>query len=138
MAEKKISAKNSSNLGAGIAMGVGLVAAAAGGYFLYGPQGKANRKKVKAWGIKARGEVLHELEKMKDVSADKYNETVEKVMAKYGKVKGVSVEEVVELGGELKRYWKKISADLKKQTGAVKKKSNTVRKLVAKKIAPKN
>ncbi|MDQ5958042.1 MAG: hypothetical protein QG665_388 [Patescibacteria group bacterium] len=139
MAEKKNAGKkdSSSGLGAGLAVGVGLMAAAAGGYFLYGPQGKSNRKKVKAWGVKARGEVLHELEKMKDISAEKYTEAIEKVMAKYGKVKGVSTEEIVELSGELKRYWKKISADLKKQTGVAKKKTNNIRKIVAKKIAPK-
>ncbi len=118
---KKTAGQNDSVLGASLAVGVGLVAAAAGGYFLYGPNGKSNRKKIRSWAIKARGEVLHELEKMKDVTADKYTETVEKVMAKYGKIKGVSAEEVMELGTELKKYWKKISADLKKTTGTKKK-----------------
>ena len=118
-------------LAAGLAVGAGLIAAAAGGYFLYGPNGKSNRKKVRAWGIKARGEVLHELERMKEVTADGYVQAVDKVLAKYEKMKDISGPEIMELKGELKRYWKKIMSDMKGKTKKAKR--PTAKKKTAKK-----
>ncbi|MEK7136278.1 MAG: hypothetical protein AAB821_01675 [Patescibacteria group bacterium] len=118
-------------LATGLAVGAGLIAAA-GGYFLYGPNGKSNRKKVRAWGIKARGEVLHEIERMKDVTADGYVQAVDKVMAKYEKMKDISGPEIDELKGELKRYWKRIVADVKSKTGQTKK-TGAKKKIVTKK-----
>ena len=72
----------------------GLAAAGvAAGYFLYGPEGKKNRKKVKAWAVKAKGEVLEEIEKMKEVSEEGYTAAVDKVANKYGKLKKVGETE---------------------------------------------
>jgi flagellar basal body-associated protein FliL len=63
MAQKKVMKKMSTNTKVGI--GLGLTAAAvtaAGAYFLYGSkQAPQNRKKVKGWVLKAKGEVLEAL-----------------------------------------------------------------------------
>lgn len=112
--------KDDSSFGAGIAVGAGIIAAIAGGYFLYGPDGKTNRKKVRAWAIKARGEVLSEIEKMKEVTAEKYDMAVEKVLTKYSKVKDITGPEIDDLKSELKRYWKKIQTDMKQKLGSAK------------------
>ncbi len=85
-----------------------LIGAAAAGYYLYGPKGAANRKKVKAWTLKAKGEVLERFEKVKEVSDDSYAETVDKVTTKYGKMKSVGEVEAAKLNRELKRHWKAI------------------------------
>jgi len=82
-----------------------LVGAAAAGYYLYGPKGAANRQKVKAWSLKAKAEVLEKLEKAKDVSDKSYAETVDKVTAKYAKLKTVGDAEASKLNRELKRHW---------------------------------
>ena len=51
---------NSKNVSVGKAVGfaAGLAALAAGSYFIFGPQGAKNRKVIKGWTLKAKGEVL--------------------------------------------------------------------------------
>lgn len=107
MAEKK-----SSNFGTGVAAGAGLIAAIATGYFLYGPKGSQNRKKIRAWTIKAKGEVLSEFEKMKDVSEASYLAAIDKVVTRYAKLKDIDAEEVQSFSDELKRHWKSILKEM--------------------------
>jgi hypothetical protein len=58
---ESMSGARKAEIGAGIAAGV--AAAALGAYFLYGSKdAKKNRAKVKGWMLKARGEVLEQLE----------------------------------------------------------------------------
>ena len=45
-----------------VGAGVGLAAVAAGAHFLYGKDGATNRKKVRGWALKAKGEMLEKLE----------------------------------------------------------------------------
>jgi len=85
-----------------------LVGAVAAGFFLYGPKGKENRVKVKAWTLKAKGEVLEQFEKRKEVSEEEYQKIVDKVTAKYGKLKTVGDAEAQKLNRELKRHWRAI------------------------------
>ncbi len=101
------------DFGKGLAASVGIIGAIATGYFLYGPKGAQHRKKVRAWTIKAKGEVLSELEKMKDVTEDSYAQTIEKITARYAKVKDIQPDEILAFGNELKRHWKSIQKQLK-------------------------
>jgi pyruvate-formate lyase-activating enzyme len=120
------------DFGTGIAAGIGIIGAIATGYFLYGPQGAQHRKKVRAWTIKAKGEVLSELEKMKDVTEESYEKAIEKTAARYAKVKDIQPEEVLAFVGELKRHWKSIQKQLK--PAPVKKAAKkTVKKAASKK-----
>lgn len=107
--------KGQSNLGTGVALGAGLIATLVGGYFLYGPNGNKNRKQIKAWSLKAKGEVLSEIEKMKEVTSEKYDSAVEKVMSKYAKLKDIDASEIEGLKKDLKKYWKNVQSDLKKK-----------------------
>ncbi len=102
-----------SMFGAGLIAGAGIIASIAGGYLLYGPEGKNNRKQVKSWMIKARGDMLSEIEKMKDVSKDKYEEAVVKITSKYAKLKDVGEQDIDMLKKDLMKYWKHIQADAK-------------------------
>jgi len=102
--KKKTSKKKSSGLGFAAA----LIGAAAAGYFLYGPKGTENRAKVKAWTLRAKADVLERFEKAKEVSEESYAETVDKVTAKYAKMKNVGKEEADKLNKELKLHWKAI------------------------------
>ena len=48
------------------AAGLAALAAAAGAYYFYGsPQAAKNRKTMKSWAVKAKGEVMEHLEEMK-------------------------------------------------------------------------
>ncbi len=105
--------KNSSKRGVGIGMAVtaAAAAAAAGAYFLYGSKSATkNRKKVKGWMLKAKGEVLERIEGMKEhLSQGDYEKVIEGVMERYRKMSSTSGEEVNKLARELKSHWKKIS-----------------------------
>jgi hypothetical protein len=46
-----------STLGKAVAVGAGVAALAAAGYFFFGPAGEKNRKKMKGWVIKMKGEI---------------------------------------------------------------------------------
>lgn len=123
-------------IGAAVGIGVGL-AALAGAYFLYGKDGAKNRKKIKSWTLKAKGDVLARLEKMKDVSEEKYQAVVGEVMKKYEKMKDVDVSELEMLGKDMMGHWKNIKKELDASAKTVKKTPKATKKVVtaAKKAA---
>ncbi len=110
MATKKIATKK-----AGItnkqAIGLGLgitaaVAAAAGGFFLYGSKNAAsNRKAVKSWALKAKAEVLEGIEKAKDMSQEEYEQLINTVAATYLTAKSASKNELSDFKKEMKEHW---------------------------------
>jgi flagellar basal body-associated protein FliL len=104
-----------------VEVGIGLAlaaAAAAGAYFLYGSKdAKKNRKAVKGWVIKAKGEVVEKIEQVKgELTEENYHKIVDGVVAKYSKLKTTTTEEVEGLLKDLKNHWKNI----KKHAVAVK------------------
>lgn len=108
---KKSSGMKKAVVGAGI---LGLAAAGiAGAYFLYGKDGAKNRKKIKSWGLKAKGEVLEKLEKAKGLTEANYHDIIDIVSTKYGKVKGVAPEEIQAFAKDLKKHWKNIKKGVK-------------------------
>lgn len=102
----------SKKVGWGIAAIGTIAAASAAGYFLYGPKGKENRRKLKGWALKARGEVLLRLEKMKEVTQEGYERAIDQVLRKYENLKDIDVKDVQKLSAELKRHWKNILKDV--------------------------
>jgi adenylosuccinate synthase len=95
---------------AGIA---GLAAAAiAGGYFFYGKDGAKHRKTIKAWSIKAKGEVLEKLEKAKELSEEAFHQAVDAAAVKYSKTKNVAPEEIADFAKNLKKHWKDIKREI--------------------------
>ncbi len=105
-------------VGAGI---LGLAAAGiAGAYFLYGKDGAKNRKKIKAWGLKAKAEVLEKLEKAKDLTEGNYHEIIDAVSAKYSKAKDITPEDIAGFAKDLKKHWKDIKKDLAPKVAAKK------------------
>ena len=101
-----------------VAIGTGVVAAAAaaaaGMYFLYGSKNAAkNRRLVKAWSLKARGEILERLENLSEINEKVYRQVVEEVSARYQKLKHLSSKEVTEFGAELRKHWKDIAKEVR-------------------------
>lgn len=91
----------------GIGIGLGAVAAAAGAYFLYGAKGAAkNRKKVKGWALKVKGEALEEIEKLGDLNEGAYHAAIDKVSGQYQSLPHVDKKELEVLTKELKSHWK--------------------------------
>lgn len=101
-------AKKEDTKSSGLGLAATLIGAAAAGFYLYGPKGAENRKKIRGWTLRAKGEVLEKIEKAKEVSDDSYVEIVDKVTAKYAKLKDVGEDEAAKLNKELKRHWKSI------------------------------
>ncbi len=126
-----------------VGVGVGLTAAAvaaAGAYFLYGSkEAEKNRKKVKSWALKAKGDVLEALEKAEHITKDEYDALVEVVGGTYGKVKSATSGEIKDFKKEMHDHWKHIeqSGAVQKAVSAVSKVVKSTPKKVAKKAAPK-
>lgn len=98
--------KKESTVGLGIAA---LAAAAAGAYFLYGKTAPKQKKKIRGWMLRMKGEVMEGLEGLRDVSEESYDKVVEKVSKKYEQAKNIDKSEVDAITKELKGYWKNIS-----------------------------
>lgn len=102
--------------GAGLPLAAGLIAGIAGTYFLYGKNATANRKKIKGWMIKAKGEAIEKMEKMKEMDETSYHALIDGIAEKYGKVKGIEQTEIEELVKDMKKHWKSIMKDTAPKT----------------------
>jgi hypothetical protein len=123
MAKKKITKKASEHK---FGIGIGLTAAAvaaAGAYFLYGSEDASkNRKKVKSWMLKAKAEVLEQLEEAKEMTQDEYMTLINSVAGAYSTVKTASKADIAAFKKEMKEHWEEIEKTAtKKATKAAKK-----------------
>lgn len=132
MNKKKVAVSNTNKKAVGI--GIGLTAAAAalaGAYFLYGSKNAAkNRKAVKGWMLKAKGEVLSSLEKAQNMTKEEYEQLVAKVGAGYVAAKEMTQGDLAAFTKEMQTHWKDLT-----KVAAPKKK--TAKKAAAKKVAKK-
>lgn len=122
------------NVGVIVGIAAGVAAVSAAGYFLFGPAGKHNRKVIKGWTVKMKGEVLEKIEKLKDITPEMYDAIIDDVASKYAKVKHINQEEVKMMTADLKKYWKVISRDIKAKQGGAKKKVTQAKKVVKKAV----
>lgn len=145
MATKKNNKKNSSLTDAQkVGIGIGLTTAAvaaAGAYFLYGsPNANKNRKKVKGWMLKAKGEVLEALEKAEHMTEKEFDALIASVSKAYGKLSHVSKSDVMAFKKEMASHWKQLSKQLdskKKAKKTAKKPAKKTSKKTAKRVAKK-
>lgn len=126
----------------GVAITGVAAAAAAAAYYFYGPKGKQYRVKIRGWALKAKGELLENVEKIKSVDKKAYNALVDKITVKYKKLKGVSSQDVAKLSKELKAQWVHIERNFVHKAVAgkkiIKKAVHKVAKKVARKTAKKS
>lgn len=117
--------KKSSHVGA-IATGIaGLTAAAVGAYYLYGSDdAKKHRAKVKSWMLKAKGEVIEELEKVADVTEAGYLSAVDMVARKYNDLKQIDPVELEAFIVDMKDHWDGIKTTVGKAGKTVKPKKS--------------
>jgi hypothetical protein len=124
MANKNAKSEKS---GSGTSMAIigGLVAAAAGAYFIHGNKAAQKKiKQVKGWALKAKGEVLERIEKIKEVDENLYHQAIDTVMKKYEGVKSIDTTELAAVSKDLKSHWKNIKRELSAGKKAVKKTVN--------------
>lgn len=101
-------------MGLGAGMAAVVVGAALGSYLLTGKRATKTKKVLKGWMLKAKGELLEQLEKAGDVGENMYYDAVDQVAAKYSKMSGVAQEEVDDMATELKKQWKLVNKGLGK------------------------
>jgi phage-related protein len=139
MAQKKV--KSTLTDAQKVGIGFGLTAAAvtaAGAYFLYGSkQSSQNRKKVKGWVLKAKGDVLEALENAKAITEDEYKALVETASGAYGTVKNATAGEIKDFKKEMSDHWQKLQASkaMKKVLGGTS--APVVKKAVKKAVVKK-
>ncbi len=104
--------------GAAVGLGAGLAAAAVGAalgsYLLTGKRATQTKKVLKSWMLKAKGELLEQLEQASSVGEDMYDKAVDQIAAKYSKMAGVTQSEVDDMAKELKKQWKLVAKGLDK------------------------
>lgn len=109
------------NIGKAVAVGAGIAALSAAAYVLFGPEGKKNRKAIRGWAIKMKGEVIEKLENAKEITEPIYHDIVNKVSEKYAKVKSVNPEELAKAVEDLRKQWKNMVRDAKPKKKVAKK-----------------
>lgn len=110
--EKKTAGKKGLSAKQAIGIGVGVAALSAAAYVLFGPEGKKNRKAIRGWAIKMKGEIIEKFEEAKELTEPVYNDIVNKVQAKYAKLKNVDQEELARVAGEIKKHWKALKREV--------------------------
>lgn len=96
----------------------GAAAAVAAGIFLYGKNAVSNRKVVRGWAIKMKGEVLDEIERMGKINNKDYQALIDKIVRKYAGLAHVGKKDLTRTAKELKSQWKHISARLARKPGS--------------------
>lgn len=109
------------SIGKAVAVGAGIAALSAAAYVLFGPEGKKNRKAIRGWAIKMKGEVIEKLETAKEITEPVYNDIVNKVSEKYAKLKNVDAEELTKAVEDLRKQWKNMVRDAKPKKKVAKK-----------------
>jgi len=108
--------KTGAAMGIGAGLAAAAIGAALGSYLLTGDRAAKTKKVLKGWMLKAKGELLEQLENAGEVGEDMYNQAVDQIAAKYSKMAGVAQDEVDEMAKELKKQWKAVHKELVKMT----------------------
>ena len=112
MTNKKTDKKG---LSGGEIAGIGATVAAIGAaaYVLFGPDAKKNKKVIKGWAVKMKGEIIEKLEEAKEISEPTYHKIIDTVSAKYAKVKKIDPHELELAVSDIKKHWKAMIKDSK-------------------------
>jgi hypothetical protein len=120
--EKKKENKKGMSTGAVLGIGAGVAALAAASYVLFGKDGKKNRKAIKGWAVKMKGEIIEKLEEAKEITEPVYHNIVDGVKAKYAKLKNIDQKDVDDVTKEIKKHWVLMVKDSKPKKKAKTKK----------------
>ncbi|MEI7689065.1 MAG: hypothetical protein WCI91_02665 [Candidatus Nomurabacteria bacterium] len=96
-------------------VGIGATVAALGAaaYILFGKDAKKNKKAIKGWAIKMKGEIIDKLEDAKEITEPVYHNIVDTVSAKYSKIKKVDPKDLEIAVAEVKKHWNTMMKDAK-------------------------
>lgn len=89
-----------------------IAAGVAGVYFL---RSAKNRKKLKGWMLKMKGDALEKVENLKEVTEPVYHKVIDEVAKRYQTLKRVDQQELMQIIKELKDHWKYIDQKVNKK-----------------------
>ena len=107
----------------GLGLSTAAVATVASAYFIYKKSSPKTKAKMRGWALKMRGEVLEQLEELKEVNEKIYNVVIDEVSKRYIQAQHIDLKDIEEVAGELKSHWKGIARDLSKKVTSRKKMS---------------
>ena len=110
--EKK-NVKKGLNGGEMVGIGATVAALGAAAYIMFGPDAKKNKKAIKGWAIKMKGEIIEKLEQAKEITEPVYHKVIDEVSAKYAKAKNIDAKDVELAVVEVKKHWKTMMKDVK-------------------------
>jgi hypothetical protein len=110
---KKQITKKGMSTGKKVAIGATIAAAGVAAYMLFGPDGKKNRKVVRGWAVKMKGEIIEKFENVKDLTEPVYHNIVDQISAKYAKMKNVDSTELKATVAEIRKHWKAMTKGTK-------------------------
>ncbi len=87
---------------------------AVGGYFLFGPKGRENRRGIDRWVRRMTVEVLDKMEDIEDMTEEKYHAIVDEVTARQGQLRGLKESFVMRIREDMKSRWEEMKAAAKK------------------------
>jgi gas vesicle protein len=129
--------KTTSSVGKVLGGVVGVAALSAAAYVLFGPEGKKNRKQIRGWAVKMKGEIIEKFEDAKEITEPVFNQIVAEVAEKYRTAKGVSEDELKAVVTDLHKHWKTLVRDAKGSSKKAKKVAKKTVKKVTKKVVSK-
>lgn len=103
--------KKSSHLGLGVAIGATIGVAA--GLFVQSKKGKELMKDAEKKAVALQGKLMKELKNAEDLTKEKYEDLVDKVMDYYIKSKDITKKEVPEVKKYMMKKWSQIEKQLK-------------------------
>lgn len=91
----------------GLSATIGAAAlAAAGAYYLYGSKNaQKNRAQVKTWALRARNEVMRELEKVRELDLEQYKALITPIIKRYARLGEATQSEIRKLIGDFIAGW---------------------------------
>lgn len=107
MAKKTKQTKNTKKSNVGLSAGIvaGVLAAGAAGYFLFGPNGKKNRKKIEDWMMDVKADIVDQAKKIKAATKEEFAEAIDTVTDAYVDAKKITIKEAKDLKKELISNW---------------------------------
>jgi hypothetical protein len=78
----------------------------AGGYFLYGPEGRRHRKQVEGFLEDTKDEILERMQDAKHLTQDAYNDIVDEVLEDSHIAKRYGRAQAQKLSQKFKRQWR--------------------------------
>ena len=107
---KKQQKKGGISTGKVVAIGAGVAALGGAAYYLFGPNGKKNQKKAKAWMVKMEKDVANKAKKIKNMTMPMYHSVVEDVIKPYIAKNAPDAKEIKAYGVMLKKQWDKMKS----------------------------